>query len=112
MIRWFNFATFDLIGDLSFGESFNALESEEYNSWLGNIVSGFKFARLFRVFAAYPIIGIPFFIAISKIPSFDRAWKKHEEYTREKSGRRLDSKTDRRDLMRYVLYVTNSVPNC
>lgn len=103
MVHYFNFATFDLIGDLSFGESFNALESEEYDSWMGNIVSGFKFGRFFRIAAFYPIVGVPFLLAVSKIPRFHRAWKRHEEYTAEKSGRRLDLETDRRDLMRFVI---------
>jgi hypothetical protein len=30
IVRWFNFTTFDLIGDLCFGESFDALKTEEY----------------------------------------------------------------------------------
>jgi hypothetical protein len=30
IVQWFNFTTFDLIGDLCFGESFNALKTEEY----------------------------------------------------------------------------------
>ena len=30
MVRWFNFTTFDLVGDLCFGEDFDALRTEEY----------------------------------------------------------------------------------
>ena len=30
---WFNFTTFDLMGDLAFSESFHCLRSGEYNSW-------------------------------------------------------------------------------
>lgn len=29
MAKWFNFATFDIIGDLTFGESFGCLEKSE-----------------------------------------------------------------------------------
>lgn len=30
---WFNFTTFDLMGDLAFSESFRCLEKGEYNPW-------------------------------------------------------------------------------
>jgi cytochrome P450 len=30
---WYNFTTFDIIGDLYFGESFHCLESSQYNEW-------------------------------------------------------------------------------
>jgi cytochrome P450 len=30
IVRWFNFTTFDLVGDLCFGEDFDALRTEEY----------------------------------------------------------------------------------
>ena len=33
MSRWYNFTTFDIIGELLFGESFNMLESSEWNEW-------------------------------------------------------------------------------
>ena len=35
IVRWYNFTTFDLIGDLCFGESFHALENGEYHYWVG-----------------------------------------------------------------------------
>jgi cytochrome P450 len=30
IVRWFNFTLFDLVGDLCFGEDFDALKTEEY----------------------------------------------------------------------------------
>ena len=33
IVRWFNFTTFDLVGDLCFGEDFDALKNEEYVSY-------------------------------------------------------------------------------
>ena len=32
---WFNFTTFDIIGDLTFGESFECLEKERLHPWVG-----------------------------------------------------------------------------
>lgn len=31
--EWFNFTTFDLMGDLAFSESFHCLQRSEYNPW-------------------------------------------------------------------------------
>ncbi|TGO89345.1 hypothetical protein BPOR_0114g00260 [Botrytis porri] len=40
IVCFFNFTTFDLIGDLCFAESTNALRTQEYNSWIANIFKG------------------------------------------------------------------------
>jgi cytochrome P450 len=34
MVKWYNYATFDVIGDLSFGEPFGCLESANYHPWV------------------------------------------------------------------------------
>ncbi|KAG9251084.1 cytochrome P450 ClCP1 [Emericellopsis atlantica] len=34
MVMWYNYTMFDVIGDLSFGESFGCLESGEYHPWV------------------------------------------------------------------------------
>lgn len=31
MVKWYNFTTFDLIGDMAFGESFGSLDSDGYH---------------------------------------------------------------------------------
>lgn len=35
---WFNFTTFDIIGDLAFGESFDCLANSRYHPWVGAIL--------------------------------------------------------------------------
>ncbi|KIM94728.1 hypothetical protein OIDMADRAFT_45651 [Oidiodendron maius Zn] len=37
MVKWFNYATFDVIGDLSFGEPFGCLENSNYHPWVALI---------------------------------------------------------------------------
>ena len=36
-VQWYNFTTFDILGDLCFDESFGALENGQYHSWVANI---------------------------------------------------------------------------
>ncbi|KAF7911191.1 uncharacterized protein EAF01_002699 [Botrytis porri] len=88
IVCFFNFTTFDLIGDLCFAESTNALRTQEYNSWIANIFKGLKFARLFR---------LALFLGLQK------ARQRHIQYTQYKTARRLDTVTDIRDLMSHIL---------
>lgn len=37
MVKWYNLTTFDILGDLAFGESFGGLESSEYHYWVSTI---------------------------------------------------------------------------
>ncbi|KAK2047235.1 cytochrome P450 [Colletotrichum somersetense] len=37
MVKWYNYTTFDIIGDLSFGEPFGCLESSDYHPWVSSI---------------------------------------------------------------------------
>ncbi|KAL0933999.1 cytochrome P450 ClCP1 [Colletotrichum truncatum] len=43
IMAWYNFTTFDVIGDLAFGEPFGCLENSEYHPWVASI---FQVVRL------------------------------------------------------------------
>lgn len=100
MVRWYNFSTFDIIGDLCFGESFGMLEKGNYDFWIANIFKGIKLLRNFRVLRAYPLIGTPILYLIKKIPAVMEATRKNEQYTRDRAAKRMASETDRCDFMR------------
>jgi cytochrome P450 len=40
--KWFNFVTFDVIGDLSFGESFGCLDKGDFHFWIAVIFDAVK----------------------------------------------------------------------
>ena len=103
MARWYNFTTFDIIGDLCFGESFHALDTGNYHPWVSNIFAGVKISRFIRVARAYPTFGAVLFFVVSLFPSIMEAARKHQMYTVERTEQRLDMKTDRTDFMSYVL---------
>jgi len=44
MVTWFTFVSFDILGDLAFGESFGCLESGALHSWIGMIHTAVKSA--------------------------------------------------------------------
>ncbi|OAG04855.1 cytochrome P450 monooxygenase-like protein [Paraphaeosphaeria sporulosa] len=103
IMRYVNYATFDILGDLCFGESFNALESEEYSEWMANLFKGVKLVPFVRLFKQYPIIGVPFWILTKIFPQILAARTKHDNYTIEKTAKRIEKFTDRKDFMSYIL---------
>ncbi len=54
IVKWFNFTTFDVIGDLAFGESFHCLEKEEYHSWVAILFATIKYAVYLASAAHFP----------------------------------------------------------
>ena len=98
---WLNWTTFDIIGDLAFGESFGCLEAAEYHPWV---------ALVFRSVWAVSVIG-----AIKQFPWLDmlfepflgrmmrRALTDHAQLAIQKVDRRLALKEDRSDFLGAIL---------
>ena len=100
IMRWLNFTTFDITGDLSFDESFGSLEGEDYNSWIANVFNLMRFGSMLSVLRDYPILNMPVMMLFNTVPSLVEARYAHDNYTREKTARRLNKKTDRKDFRR------------
>ena len=98
---WYNFTTFDVLGDLCFGESFHCLETAENHPWVASVFMGVKVAQLMTVFHHFPPMNT---IVKMCIPRF-----MHEEaqksftFTRERVDKRIASNSDRPDFMKYIL---------
>jgi cytochrome P450 len=107
IMRYLNFTTFDILGDLCFDESFHALESETYGSWIQGVFQALKMTRMFRVIRSYPVLGIPFFGLLKIAPGMVKARQRHHDHTVHKMDKRINTETDRKDFMRYV-----SSPKC
>jgi cytochrome P450 len=56
--RWFNFTTFDIIGDLSFGESFGCLGDSKYHWWVSTITDAVKASVYLKILWFYPFLGV------------------------------------------------------
>ena len=66
IVKWYNFTTFDIIGDLAFGESFDCLEENRYHDWVFLIVSHFKAAVLSAACRFYPLLFKLLMLMVSK----------------------------------------------
>lgn len=99
--RWYNFATFDLIGDLAFGEPFNCLKTGIMHSWITLIFSLFENLVMISELRKYPPIGHLLLLLIPQ--SIKNELLHHRQLSAEKAERRMATKTDRPDFMTYIL---------
>ena len=102
LTRWYNFTTFDIVGDLSFGESFGCLESGGYHPWVAMIFDGFKLSVFMQTMRRAPW-SAPFLGPM--IPKkLIKGSKEHLSLSFEKAKKRVESgRTDREDFMSYIL---------
>jgi hypothetical protein len=54
MVRLYNFTTFDVMGDLTFGEPLHMLDRAEYDPWVSVIFTSLKVASYLSVMMSYP----------------------------------------------------------
>ena len=103
MVKWINFTTFDLIGDLALGKSFDCLNNNEYHSWVRGLQEGTKIGPYIRTIATYT--DIKRLWRLLAPASIKQARIRHEEYVRVNAQERLSKGTmeDRRDFLSYIL---------
>ncbi|ETS87895.1 hypothetical protein PFICI_01723 [Pestalotiopsis fici W106-1] len=83
----FNWLTFDIIGDLAFGESFGDVASGKTHFWVEVIMSSFFVITLANIRKRIPasVLALPFLIPMSFLSNV----KKHQKLTLEKTRKRV-----------------------
>lgn len=105
MTAWFNYTTFDLIGDLTFGEPFDCLNNSTYHPWVAMIFAWLKVWVLIYVAGEFPTITRLLTTLIPK--RFKESGSSHIQLTREKANRRLEMQTTRPDFISHILRHSN-----
>ncbi|KAF4998541.1 hypothetical protein FDECE_11759 [Fusarium decemcellulare] len=100
LVSWYNFATFDVIGDLSFGESFGCLDSGGYHPWVRLVFQHVKSIPIRQIAQS---LDFGFLIPYVTPKHLIKASKEHLELSRETAMRRVASTTDRADFISYIL---------
>ncbi|OIW33137.1 cytochrome P450 [Coniochaeta ligniaria NRRL 30616] len=103
MVKWYNFTTFDLIGDLAFGDnSFKCLDSGGYHPWVAMIFDGFRQITLLHALKRHPrLMFLKDYIMGNKIT---KSALEHFHLTQSTAKKRIESgKMDREDFMSYIL---------
>ncbi|KAL8921895.1 MAG: hypothetical protein Q9208_005499 [Pyrenodesmia sp. 3 TL-2023] len=99
--RWYNYTTFDTIGDLMFNDPFHSLEDSADHPWVAAIFAGLKFGVLTTAFHHFP----PMSAVVDRIMPrslLDKA-RQHFVWAQQKISRRIENKTTRPDFMTYIL---------
>ncbi|KAL8684236.1 MAG: hypothetical protein Q9224_006500, partial [Gallowayella concinna] len=101
IVQWFNYWTFDLTGDLAFGESFGCLDGQELHPWISMIFSHFKSATLLASIGFYPRLHgmLIWFLPAAVL----RKQQEHFRFSRQKVQRRVNLEKERPDFLHHVL---------
>ncbi|KXJ90430.1 cytochrome P450 3A17 [Microdochium bolleyi] len=109
IVDWLNFMTFDIIGDLAFGESFGSLSQDGYHPWVRSVIDsvyGFSLAHFIKFHPIFTpifpfVVGTRFFKQIRIV----------QDVSKTKAQARMDqgeAPGGRRDIMTYVTRGKNS----
>jgi cytochrome P450 len=102
MERWYNYATFDVMADLTFGEPLHLLEDQSHEWFLDNVFSFLKLQSMSQLLRYYPFCAgalRPFFIP-KKLVS--RQARNNKECIA-KVNRRLERASDKQDVWGLVM---------
>lgn len=101
IVSWYNWTTFDLIGDLMFGEPFDCLADMNYHPWVRILFESIKAATIFSTTSLFP--GAQTVIMALAPKKLIETRDYHQGLTVQKVKTRLDRVTDRADFMTYIL---------
>ena len=101
LANWLNLATFDIIGDLAFGETFGCLEQGDYHPWARLMHESVRIVTILSGVAQFPWIDW----TIKKLTSrwMLAAIRDHHALTIEKVDRRLRKKETRGDFLTQIM---------
>lgn len=98
---WYNYATFDIIGELAFGEPFGCLRESAMHPWISLICSNIKLTAYLLVFKRMPIFWLlsPFILSMKIV----RQFLEHKRASRTKITRRLADQRARPDFIQHMI---------
>lgn len=99
--NWMNYTTFDITGDLMFGESFDCLKDSRLHPWIQLIFSSIKALAIAGVANQFPIVGTIFHALIPK--EVKRKAIEHFDLAAQKVDRRLETNMTRPDFISAIL---------
>ena len=101
LVDFFNWTAFDVISDLSFGESFDCLKNRSYHPWVNMIRDGMKAISLFHVTTRFPPLSRLLQLYVPK--KVVQAREDHLNLSKERVNQRLKTETTRPDFVTYAM---------
>ncbi|KAM5354663.1 hypothetical protein ACJ41O_001310 [Fusarium nematophilum] len=102
MTQWYNWFSFDVVGDLAFGESFNCLRDAKDHFWVSLVFDHSSSIIRKDVLRRFPIMSkiLEPWAVPEEVASARRT---HYQYSAQRVKNRIETKTDRKDFMSYLL---------
>ena len=101
ILRWYQYATFDIIGDLCFGESFSCLETGSNHPWIATIYRNIKFAKIVGTLQCFP--PMESLLQATMPASVKGRMRKTFAWSQNQITKRMEQKINRSDIMEHVL---------
>ncbi|KAH6679214.1 cytochrome P450 [Halenospora varia] len=101
MVHWYSFVTFDILGDLAFGEPFGCLEGGKYHKWVSLGTDTIKYMTYTAALKHYPWIYSLTKLLIPK-SMLDKG-RDHYNYTVSKVSNRMSIDRQQVDFMTSVM---------
>ncbi|OJJ70418.1 hypothetical protein ASPBRDRAFT_128789 [Aspergillus brasiliensis CBS 101740] len=98
---WFNFTTFDIFGDLGFGESFDCLQDSRYHPWIALLFGSVKAASFVAAARYYPPLEKLLMKCVPR--SLHENSQRHYRQIVDKIDRRLSWELQRPDIMSHLI---------
>ena len=101
IVNWYNYTTFDIIGDLCFGESFHNLDNKGEHAWISGVLKAVKGGMLHAQTRVIPPLNLivkhvmPIYLKGARSSIFG--------FAQERVDRCLMQEMERPDFMTYVL---------
>ncbi|KAL1616667.1 hypothetical protein SLS54_008234 [Diplodia seriata] len=92
MVKLYNFTTFDIISDLTFGEPLGLLEQSSYTPWVAAVFGNIKTQHLQRIQLSFPLLGAALGALIPA--ALVQQQQEHFAHSAERVNRRLLAKGD------------------
>ena len=108
VLKWFNYTTFDIIGDFTWGSSFGCLDQGVSHPWI-DVIAQFKVALIVGAFKFYPPLDriLNFITPKSAMADLWMIWKTTED----KISQRLALPDHRKDAISYMVAGTDADPS-
>jgi len=106
MVSWYNWTTFDMIGDLAYGEPFGCLEKAVHHPWVDWIVDNIKGTHWLA--AAKHIPWLAWYYHWIEPKKVMQQRMVHIQLAVEKANKRLANKTQRPDFMTHVISMSGT----
>ena len=92
MVQMYNFTTFDVMGDLTFGEPLHMLDNAEYVPWVKIIFGSVKVGSRLSVLNHYPLLSRVFKAVVPN--SWNKKRRDHFQFSVDRVSKRLEKGRD------------------